>query len=213
MYTETWMSYGPRDSMGWPTFVTQEARKWLTQKVREKLQGSGPMGLDLLYRTTWKYPTKDCPECLRNVAVYDAIYAVTHRAALEAGASRVFALEGMDKIKAQVSSRSDLEDLVLAYFQTRSDVRYADPESDNRNTLHRRADDAEGRLRKAVGLPFRPPFELPQEQDATQKPLPEIEEATAIYKCPGCFLVYETEEEVEYCSETEDCPGWEDEEW
>jgi hypothetical protein len=50
------------------------------------------------------------------------------------------------------------------------------------------------------------------------EPLPEPDEEAhaeyddvGIYRCPGCYENYHDEDGVEWCANTEDCPGWENE--
>lgn len=92
-YIPTYLAYLDRTeshSNGWPIFVDRAAQEWATNRVSDilakMLQAPNADPPPLWLVGDILFGQDDLPECLRGIALYDARYAVTYRALLEARA-------------------------------------------------------------------------------------------------------------------------------
>lgn len=91
LYEPGYSAYGgERDGRGWPKFVDAEGRAWIVERVKEVLETYPPTTLRVIERLAWGNAVNGVPECLRKVSLWEARYAVVHRALLEAGAEELW---------------------------------------------------------------------------------------------------------------------------
>lgn len=91
LYVETYLTNVHRDRCGWPTFMDDESKEWLTDRVRTVLEQHGHLSLDTVYRMAWgRMPDSQVPVKLRGICLWDALYAATHRALLNAKAEKLW---------------------------------------------------------------------------------------------------------------------------
>lgn len=98
MYTAhhlNWLDNVERHPNGWPKFVPPEAQEWATDRVREivddhQWRHGKALPLHEIADRLFKSHSGDEPECFRRMALWDAIYGVTHRALLAAGYSQLW---------------------------------------------------------------------------------------------------------------------------
>jgi len=94
-YVQGYQTYGPRDAGDWPSFVDNEGKAWLTERVRDALVERGAMTLSTLYHVVWRSSSSNgqLPVCLTGVALWDAIYACLHRAVLDVDGESCWRIE------------------------------------------------------------------------------------------------------------------------
>lgn len=99
MYTSThldWMDNVERHPNGWPKFVPPEAQEWATERVREIVEGHHerhgkwlPLH-EITDRLFLRHRRHETPECFRDIALWDALHGITHRALLSAKYSQLW---------------------------------------------------------------------------------------------------------------------------
>lgn len=92
-YVPRYLEFGPRQADGWPTFVSESAKHWCVEKAKEvvalfRSHDREWVDLDDIRRMIFGEPGR--PPELQGVALYDAQYAVAHRAALAADLVQVW---------------------------------------------------------------------------------------------------------------------------
>lgn len=94
MYAEAYLTNRiERQPDGWPVFVDQAGKEWLTARVKSVLSNNGPLIISTVVYWVWRvYAGEPKPECLQHVALIDAQYAAVHRALIAAGAEQVWVL-------------------------------------------------------------------------------------------------------------------------
>jgi hypothetical protein len=92
-YVPTYLEFGPRQADGWPAFVTEEGKAYAAEKVAELFDRYTLVDLDMCHRAVFER-RKGQPECFKGVALWDAIYAVCHRAILDNQAEPVWRRTG-----------------------------------------------------------------------------------------------------------------------
>jgi len=92
-YVPRYLEFGPRQADGWPDFVAPDTKRWCVEKVgwlvnfwKEHRRD----WCDLEHIRQVIFTAPDRPTELRGVALWDAQYAVAHRAALAADLVQVW---------------------------------------------------------------------------------------------------------------------------
>lgn len=90
-YVDTYLTFQPRDKEGWPSYVDEDAKKWCIGSIKS-LMKQYPNGIGIYWVNSHLFRSDDRPDCMRGVSVYDAQYALTHRALLAANCEKVWRL-------------------------------------------------------------------------------------------------------------------------
>ncbi len=97
MYVPSYLEHldrsGTRD--GWPKWVDETAKTYAVKQLKAGFAKFGQMDLDLAKECIFSdapQTMKPKPECLKDVALWDALYAVTYRALLEVSAKQIWKL-------------------------------------------------------------------------------------------------------------------------
>lgn len=93
-YVPTHLTFGPRQADGWPAFVSEDGKAWAEAQAKAAIALFEGFGRDWVsldgIREAIFTRQPGLPACFEGVALWDAQYAVAHRAALAAGLKEVW---------------------------------------------------------------------------------------------------------------------------